>query len=253
MPSPRNLGLHSDLRSGPSAFSTTHWTIVLSAKDGTSVAAKAALETLCRNYWPPLYAFLRRDGFTPHDAEDLVQGFFERLLAKEYLQEVRPEKGRFRSFLLTSLRNFVSNQRRADACQRRSGYRKRLEADFSEIEVLFRTELSSNRSPEMSYDRRWAMMVMERARRRLEEDQREAGRSLQFELFRTLLFVEPSDEEYAAIRRRFGLNRTHANVVVHRLRKRFRDLLRDEIIHTVSDSDELDAEYRYLLAVLAQQ
>lgn len=231
-------------------FATTHWTVVLGARESGDGAAVAALGHLCKTYWPPLYTFLRRQGHAPHDAQDLVQGFFEQFLDRGMLRVVDPDKGRFRSFLLASLRNYVANQQREERTQRRGGRAQRIPLD--EPGVLERCEADWGRdaAPEMAFDRVWAETIMSQAARRLREEYESRGRRGLYETLCRWLASEAAPGEYAIVAPSIGLTETALAAAVYRLRQRFRELIREEVGHTVQTPDAIPDEVQYLLKVL---
>lgn len=234
---------------GPAAFATTHWSVVLEAQ-GESPAAQQALEDLCRTYWRPIYAFARCEGANPEEAKDITQGFFALILERKDFNSVRQEKGRLRSFLLASLKHFMANERRDAATLKRGGGRTLLSLD--EIESYDVTDVGRGDmlSADLFYDRRWAFTVLDRVFARLRE---ESQRSLNPPLLRrlnTLLSDEPDRPSQAEIAREFGMNENAVKQAFHRLRQRYRELLREEVAHTVATPAEIDDEMRHLISAL---
>lgn len=234
----------------PTQFTTTRWTVVLQAA-GAESGPNEALEQLCRVYWPPLYAFLRRRGYSSHEAEDVVQGFFERFLAKDYLRDVSPEKGRFRSFLLASLRHFAANVRRDRQTERRGGGVPHLDLDNPEIAARCEAALEADCRPEVVFDRVWAETIMDRAARQLRRDQVESGKAGVYEVIRVWLATEPRPGAYAAAATKLGMTEGAIATAVYRLRQRFRELVRAEVAHTVLSPTDVESELTYLLDVLS--
>ncbi|MFO1458879.1 MAG: sigma factor [Verrucomicrobiota bacterium] len=234
----------------PSVFATTHWTLVLSARDGDREPAAGALAQLCGTYWPPLYAYLRRQGTHPAEAEDLVQGFFEQFLSKDYLRDVAREKGRFRSFLLASLRHFVANHHRDRKTQRRGGALPHFTLDEPGARERCESAAAAAVPPEITYDRLWAATVMERAARGLRAEYLETGRGKLFEVLRTWLAREPQAGEYSRIAPDLGMSEGALAVAVLRLRRRFRERIRHEVAQTVATPEDISGEMRHLLEVL---
>jgi RNA polymerase sigma-70 factor (ECF subfamily) len=231
-------------------FATTHWSVVLAAKDSRSPEAAQALEHLCRTYWYPLYAFVRRKGSPPEDAQDLTQAFFERLIEKSFLKDVAPERGRFRSFLLAALGHFLADEwDRVKAAKRGGGFRF-ISLDQETIEDRYRSDASGAESPERHFDRLWAEAVMDRALAELENEHQAPGKAAQFEALVEFLARPPAEGEYAAVGGRLGLNSHAVAVTVARLRERFRVLVRAEIANTVDNPAEVDAELRYLVELV---
>ena len=234
---------------GGGTFATTHWSVVLTAR-GESAAAEAALENLCRTYWRPIYGFARRQGARPEEAKDLTQGFFALILARKDFQSVRQEKGRLRSFLLASLKHFMANERRDAAAIKRGGGRTLI--PFDEIESFEPIEFDRSEmlSADLLYDRRWALTVLDRVFARLrEETQGSASAPLQ-ERLNTLLSDEPDRPSQAEIAREFGMTENAVKQAFHRLRQRYRQLLREEVAHTVATPAEIEDELRHLIAAL---
>jgi RNA polymerase sigma factor (sigma-70 family) len=229
---------------GARSFATTRWSLVLAAGAGGS----GALAELCRSYWFPLYAFARRLGHSPHDAEDLTQGFFADLLARAGLTSVAAERGRFRSFLLASLKNFLSDQRDRARAQKRGGGQSTVSFDAVAAEERYAMEPPDAAAPELLFDRHWALAVVERALRRLEAEY--AGQAVLFTALRPMLTGSAALPSYAEIGGSLGMEEGAVKVAVHRLRKRYAQALRTEIAETVSDPADTDAELRHLLAVL---
>jgi RNA polymerase sigma-70 factor (ECF subfamily) len=213
-------------------------------------AASQALEALCRTYWPPLYTFLRCQGYAPDDAADAVQGFFERFLARDSLQAVSPEKGRFRSFLLASLRHYTANLRRDRRAARRGGGAVHVALDDPDPGARCEAALQTAARPEAAFDRVWAQTVMETAARRLRSEYVDDGRRELHERLRGWLAREARPGDYAVPAHALGMSEGAVAVAVHRLRHRFRELVRAEVAHTVQAPAEIDAEMRYLLEVL---
>jgi RNA polymerase sigma factor (sigma-70 family) len=236
-------------QNGPIAFTTTHWSVVLAAQ-GPSPAAEEALEKLCRTYWRPLYGFIRRQGVGPEEAKDLTQGFFALLLERRDLQAVRKEKGRLRSYLLTSLKHFLTNERyRAMAIKRGEGQRLIPLEDLHERERAG-FEPADTVSADHIYERRWALTVLDQALARLGDEYRAAGKMPLFDRLSELLVAEPDRSSQAEIAREVGMTENAMNQAFYRLRQRYRQLLRAEIAHTVMVPGDIDDELRHLVAVL---
>jgi RNA polymerase sigma factor (sigma-70 family) len=233
-------------------FTTTHWSVVLSAGDHESPQAADALERLCRTYWYPLYAYVRRDGSSPEDAQDLTQAFFERFLEKDYLADVRREKGRFRSFLLACLRHFLADERDRARAIKRGGGRMPLSLDAQDAEGRYLMEPRNELTAETIFERRWALTVLESARARLRDDYARAGKIERFEALEKFLPGEQADCTYAQAASRLGLAAGTIKWEVNQLKKRYRELLRAEIAHTVPSADEVNEEVRHLTAVLSR-
>jgi RNA polymerase sigma-70 factor (ECF subfamily) len=228
-------------------FATTRWSMVLAA--GTDIRSKGAgeaLTTLCETYWYPLYAFLRSRGQRAEDAEDLTQAFFARLLDKQTLQSADPARGRFRSFLLTSLVHFVTNEHDKTMALKRGGGMPIMSLARDTAEGRFQLEPSTDETPERSFDRRWAITLLERVTTRLESEMAAGGKQSQFDRLKSSLTGDEARESYAQLGAALGMSEGAVKVAVHRLRKRFRQLVRDEIAQTVSSADQIDDELRHL-------
>ena len=229
-------------------FSATRWSIVLAAK--TPGDAQEALATLCRTYWYPLYAFVRRQGITPHDAEDLTQGFFEHLLGKGALAHVDRTRGRFRSFLLAALKNFLADARDRAQTLKRGGGKSIISLDACAAAERYAMEPHDTLSPDRLFDRRWALTVIDQALERLRAEYVASGRGRVFENLRPLLTAREATPTYAEIGRVLGMRESTVKVAAHRLRQRYRHALRAEIADTIQDPAELDAELLHLLDAL---
>lgn len=232
-------------------FATTHWSVVMAAGRGDSTHARAALEKLCRHYWYPLYAFVRRLGHGAHDAEDLVQGFFAACLEKNYLATVEQGHGRFRSFLLVALKRFLANEWDRQRAQKRGGGRALLELDSLTAEQRYALEPAERLSADNLFDRRWALTVLERVLHQLRDEQAGAGKGVQFETLKECITSAGRGTPYAALAAQLGISEGAVKVAVHRLRGRYRDLLEAEIANTVSSAAEIEDERRQLLAALS--
>jgi RNA polymerase sigma factor (sigma-70 family) len=233
---------------GSSEFPTTRWTLVIAAGDPHRKEARSALVSLCENYWYPSYAYLRRRGFPADQAQDLTQDFFIRLLEGRYLDRVDPEKGRFRSFLLTSLKFFVADERdRQRAHKRGGGAVSSLE--FSAGEERYQREPAHDETPDRIFERRWALSVLDRVVEKLRVEFVRHGRPEHFERLKVFLLGH-SDAPYAALAREMNTSEGALKVAIHRLRKRYRELFRQEIADTVADPSEVAAELQFLAAVL---
>ena len=229
-------------------FLTTHWSVVLSARQKDSPEAGAALEALCRAYWYPLYAFVRRQGHSAPDAQDLTQEFFARLLQKDYLQAVAREKGKFRSFLLVALKRFLANDWRQSRAQKRGGGFVHVTLEVSAGETRYLAEPGSGGAAETLYERRWATTLLDLVLERLRLQYVASGKGAVFEQLKDQLMAERGALSYADAASRLGLSEGAVKVAAHRLRRRFRELFREEVGHTVSTPEEIDDEIRHLLA-----
>lgn len=251
-PSSSGSGTQSVAR-GAADFAVTHWSVVLAAgqSDLDSVRARDALEKLCRAYWFPIYAFVRRQGHGPHDAQDLTQEFFARLLEKNSLANVNRARGRFRSFLLGAVKHFLANEWDKARAQKRGGGTSPLPIDFSSAETSFAVEPADQHTAEKIFDRRWALALLEQVLRRLREDYVIDGREKLFEELKPTLTEASRAVPYAQMAARLGSTEGAVKVAVHRLRRRYRELLRAEIADTVAGPEEVEDEIRNLFAALA--
>jgi RNA polymerase sigma-70 factor (ECF subfamily) len=231
-------------------FVTTRWSVVLAAKDRSSRDSAAALETLCRTYWYPLYAYVRRSGRSPHDAQDLTQSFFTQLLAQDWLRVVLPEKGRFRTFLLVAMKRFLANEWHREMRQKRGAGQQPLSLDTAAAEHRF--ALEPPLAPDELYDRRWAMTLLAESLERLQEEFNRAGKEHEFNLLKEWLRADRGEIPYAQIAGDLGTTEGAARVLVHRLRKRFRELFRETISHTVEADANVEEEMRHLVSVLSR-
>jgi RNA polymerase sigma-70 factor (ECF subfamily) len=231
------------------AFTTTHWSVVLAAQ-GESPAAQEALEKLCRIYWWPLYGFVRRQGYSPEEAQDLTQGFFELLLERKDLNAVRRERGRLRSYLLASLKNFLGKaHRRAMTVKRGQG---RPLVPLEDLLARERADLrpADSLSADRIYERRWALTLLEQVLTRLEQEYRAANNATLFDELKQLLGDEPDRPSQAQIGQKVGMTENAVKQAFHRLRERYRALLREEIAHTVAVPGDIEDELRHFIAVL---
>jgi RNA polymerase sigma factor (sigma-70 family) len=231
-------------------FSTTHWSIVLEAGRENSSGAAQALERLCGAYWYPLYAYVRRQGHGPHDAQDLVQEFFVRLLERNYLRLADRNRGRFRTFLLTSLQHFLINEWRKHGCEKRGGSQRLLSLDEEIAESRFAGEPAIEQPPDALYDRGWAAILLERALAALRAEFEQSSKLDLFERLKVFVWGEKNALSYAAMGVQLGLSEGAVKVAVHRLRQRYGELLRAEIAQTVATTVEVEEELRYLAAVI---
>jgi len=206
---------------------------------------------LCGNYWYPLYAYVRRQGHNPHDAQDLTQAFFARLLEKNYLADVQREKGRFRSFLLASLKHFLANEWDRERALKRGGGRKLIALDEDSAESRYKLEPKDDLSADKIYERRWALTLLDQVLSKLRTEFEADGKTQQFDTLKDYLASGRTSVSYARAAERLGMNEGAVKVAVHRLRKRYRELLRAEIAQTVATASEIDAEIRYLFAALS--
>jgi RNA polymerase sigma-70 factor (ECF subfamily) len=232
-------------------FVTTRWTVVLSAGRKSSPQSDRALSELCQTYWYPLYAYVRHRGHSKEDAEDLTQAFFARFLEKNYLVGLSAERGKFRAFLLASLKHFLANEWDKSQTQKRGGGALHLSLDWQVADERYHLDPPDPTSPDQLYDRDWALALLERVIARLREECAADGKAELFEHARDFLMVGEAAIPYAQAAQKLQLNEGAVRVAVHRLRKRYRELLRDEIAQTLSDPAQVKEELRSLQAALA--
>ena len=236
----------------PGAFCTTRWSIVLQAGRGEDRRAAEALEQLCRAYWYPLYGHARRQGYTPEDAQDLTQGFFASLIERQDLATVAPEKGRFRTFLLTAFGHYLANEWRRGQRQRRGGGQAVFSFDALSAEERYRAEPAALETPGLAYDQLWASTVMEQAMDRLRDDYVRSGRGDLFQALKPLLSGDAGGRSRADLATELGVEVGALDVAVHRLRRRYGEFIRAIIAETVSDPGEVDAEIQHLRSVVCR-
>lgn len=246
-----SLEVPDDLNRAAGQLPTTHWSMVLSAGRGEDTRAREAFARLCRTYWYPVHAFVRRQGHASDDAQDLTQAFFAHLVEHHVVAKAHPAKGKFRSFLLTSLRHFLANERAHAHAQKRGGGRPLVPLDTAFAETRFAAEAVSRESPDKAYERNWALALMEQVLNRLRAEQVARGKEKQFEQLRDCLMGEPDVPGYADLAGKLGLSADAVKMAVCRLRQRYRELLRAEIAETVSSPAEVEEEIQHLFAVLA--
>jgi RNA polymerase sigma-70 factor (ECF subfamily) len=234
------------------SFRTTRWTLVRAAAGAPQSERRSALETLCTAYWPPVYAFVRRQGATPVLAEDLTQGFFARLLERDGLRLADPERGRFRSFLLGALRHFLANEEDRERALKRGGGRALVSLDSTTVQGLedgLHLEPAAGSTPEREFERAWAGAVLARARTRLAEEQEQAGKGAQWRALEQHLSTTDERGHGSELAQRLGISDNAVRVALHRLRRRFGELVRDEVRETVGPG-EVEDEVRQLLRAL---
>lgn len=237
--------------SAHAAFAATRWSVVLSAREQQSPQSSEALETLCRNYWYPLYAYVRRQGRNPHDAEDLTQAFFARLLERNYLAEVDQAKGKFRSFLIAALKHFLANEWDRANAQKRGGGKTVLSIDREVAENTYKFEPADTLTADKVFERRWAMTLLDRTLQRLAAEYETDGKGQLFEELKSTITGDSGGTAYTIIAKRLGSSEGAIKVAAHRLRQSYREVLRAEIAETVSNREELEEELKHLFAVLS--
>jgi len=234
-------------------FASTHWSLVAAAGRGESPEARQALAVLCQAYWYPLYAYARRRLASADDAQDLTQEFFARLLEKEYLQVADPRRGKFRSFLLTAFKHFLAKEHERAGAQKRGGGRRPLPLDFHDGERRYRHEPADPTTAESVYERRWALTLLEQALARLRQEFTNAGKERLFEALKGALTGDGSAEPYARIGQDLGLSEPAIKTAVHRLRRRYQELLRAEVAQTVASPAEVEDELCDLFAAVRRE
>ena len=235
---------------GREYFATTHWSVVLTAQRSDSTRAQAALSNLCRTYWYPLYVFVRRQGQNPHDAQDLTQEFFARLLAKNYLAEVVRGRGRFRSFLLTACKHFLANEWDRARAAKRGGGRTTISLNQTDAEGRYQLEPPDTATAEKIFDRRWATTLLDQVLNRLREEYVHAEKLALYEALKGCLTVESRAAPFGQLAAQLDMSEGAVKVAAHRLRQRYRAVLREEIAQTVSSPAEVEEELRHLFAAL---
>lgn len=232
-------------------FATTHWTVVLAVGRQRSPQAARALEELCRTYWFPLYAYIRRHGHTKEDAEDLTQAFFARLLEKNSFASLDSEKGKFRAFLLASLKHFLANEWDKVQAQKRGGGNANLSLDWQTADTKFQVADVNEPSPDKAFDREWALALLARVIERLQAECVADGKAKLFEQLKTFLMAGQAEAAQRDVANSLGMEEGAVRVAVHRLRKRYRQLLRDEIANTLADTTMVDEEMRALFGAFS--
>ena len=236
----------------PRVFPHTRWSVVLAATRRPSPESAAALETLCRAYWYPLYAYVRRSGQSPPDAQDLTQEFFCRLLKNRWLEAANPNKGKLRTFLIVALKHFMAKEWRRASAQRSGGGRTTVPFDTAFAERRYAVDAPALAADE-TFDQQWALTLLDLTVNRLQEEFAGAGKSGDFEVLKSCLMAERGAIDYATVAKRLHVNEGAARVAVHRLRKRWREVYREEISQTLADGADLDGELRHLAAALARK
>ena len=236
--------------SQPQWFVTTHWSVVLAAGDTDSPPARTALETLCRAYWYPIYVYVRRKGYGPEDAQDLTQGFFAHLIAKEHIRLADPQRGRFRTFLLAMLDFYLAQEWSRAHRQKRGGQFQFVSLDQERAEDRYQLEPVDNNTPEKKFMQQWALTALQNTLAALQVESESQGKGALFQETRGLLSGESESSAYPEIAQRLEMNEGAIRVAVHRLRKRYGELLRQEIAQTVDTDADVEDELRHLLTAL---
>ena len=236
---------------GRSEFRTTSWSLILAASSDPTTQAREALSTLCQTYWYPVYAFIRRNGHDPDRAQDLTQGFFARLIEKNYLEDADRRRGRFRSFLLASVKHFLANEWDKERALKRGGGREPVSIDVVEAERWYTPSAVEGLTPETLFERRWALSLLERVRARLRAEYAGMGKAGQFQVLEPFLMPDPDETRYDVVAARLGISSGALRMSVHRMRGKYRELLRAEIADTVESPEEIEEEIRFLQSTLS--
>jgi len=235
---------------GPRRFATTRWSLVVAAGDSRDPHGHEALESLCEAYWPPVYAYVRRRGYGPEEARDLTQGFFTELLERRRLKAARRERGRFRSFLLASVKNFIANEWDREHARKRGGDRVLLSLDFEAIERLYARAPVEQVDPEKIFERRWAATLLERVLETLRAEMEASGNKERADRLLPFLTEVTTGIPYRQVAKELGMSESAVKVAIHRMRKRWGALLRAEVEEIVDGKEEVDSEIRHLFAAL---
>jgi len=235
---------------GKAWFTTTHWSVVLAARDQSMPQAEDALQQLCQSYWYPLYAFFRRQNSSPQDAEDLVQGFFQRLLKKNYLDSVDQTKGKFRSFLLASAKHYMADARKYATRQKRGGSKLTLSLDVSIAEDRYQHEPADSVTAETLFDLRWALTLLDEVMKQLEHEYERTEKQKLFTRLQPFLLGDSVNQTYREAGQSLKLTEGAVKVAVHRMRVRYQSLLREKVAQTVASREQVDEEIDHLIAIL---
>ncbi len=238
---------------GAATFATTHWSVVLATGEAESPLAQAALEELCHAYWYPLYVFLRRDGHSAEDAQDVVQGFFLYLLQRDILQTARPERGRFRSFLLGTLKHFLADEKKKVQARKRGGGQRFISWDLAQAEHRFLMEPVDKASADRLFEYRWALTILDRALDHLRAECDSDARTRVFEHLKAFVTGEKGALSYTDAAAELGLSLSAVKSAIFRLRRRYHELVREEVAQTVGDPREVEDELRYMLKVFSRE
>ena len=232
-------------------FATTHWSVVMAAGATASPRAAEALEQLCRTYWYPLYAYVRRQGQGVEDARDLTQAFFAHFLARNQFRHADPERGKFRSFLLTSLKYFLAHEWERTRAAKRGGKHTFISTEVLDAESRYKQEPASDLTPDKVFEQRWALTLFQKALGRLRDEYTTEGKTQHFEELKNFLTEPPAEGAYAAVAARLGLSNNAVATAVRRLRQQYGELVREEIAHTVARPEEVQDELRYLIGLVS--
>ncbi|MCF7972994.1 MAG: sigma-70 family RNA polymerase sigma factor [Phycisphaerae bacterium] len=232
-------------------FATTRWSVVLSAQDKKSSQCRQALDGLCRTYWYPLYAFVRRQGYPADQAADFTQGFFARCLEKDWLESVDQSKGRFRNFLLAAIKHYMSNERARERAKKRGGGKQIFSLDIATAETRYRIEPETTTTPEQLYERQWALALLDTVLKDLQQQYLDEGKAEMFDLLKPCLIGQTGSLPTTELARKLQCTEGSVRVMVHRLKKRYRELLRQHIADTVAGPEDVEAEMQHLRTILS--
>ncbi|MDC0325377.1 ECF-type sigma factor [bacterium] len=235
------------------AFEATRWTLIIGAQTSDSKRSQDALSDLCQIYWYPLYSFVRRKGYSPHDAEDLTQGFFERLLAKDFLRHVDRGKGRFRSFLLASMSHHLTDEYVRSKSQKRGGGQSPISLDQQAAEAKYHLEPADTLTPEHLFEKQWVLTTLESVLHLLREEYEKQGKSMVFDQLKILLTGGKGSVPMAHLASTLNMTEPSTRMAASRLRQRYKEVLRREISHTVANQEDIDTEMQYLFEVLGRR
>lgn len=231
-------------------FVTTHWSVVLAAGRSDTTRSRDALARLCQTYWYPLYSYVRRRGYSAHDAQDLTQAFFAHILEKQSIISADPERGRFRSFILTAMNNFLGQEWEKSRAQKRGGGSEIFSLDLAIAEQRHDLEPSTSETPDKDFDKKWALALLETVMTQLEAEYKRENKSDLFNALKQTLTGSRESQPYVDLAKQLNTTETAIKVTVHRLRKRYRELLQSEIANTVDSADDVKEEMRHLFAAL---
>lgn len=238
--------------SNQAGFRSTRWSIVAAARDPAAPEAAVALAQLCEQYWYPLYVFARRRGYSADEAQDLTQGFFTRMIEKHDAAAANPQRGRFRTFLLSAFQHYISNQRDRDAALKRGGGTELLPLDFGDAEDRYIREPAHNDTPETAYIRRWVLALLERVLARLEAEFSDEGKADLFARLKPFLTPEADTPPYRELCISLNISESALKVAVHRMRRRYRDLLTEEVAHTLTSPEQVQEEITFLIQAFSK-
>jgi RNA polymerase sigma factor (sigma-70 family) len=246
------MGMTSNEGHSRREFMTTRWSVVLAARDSDTRQCAQALELLCQTYWFPLYAFVRRQGHSPDQAGDLTQGFFAQLLEKDWLAKITHQEGRFRNFLMVAMKHFISNERAKERAQKRGGGHRILRLDIENAETRYRIEPAAKTTPEQVFERQWALTLLDQVLMSLKAEYAKKGKDRVFDLLKHSLTGQRDQLDYGDLAEQLSATEGAVRVMVHRLKQRYRQLLREHIVHTVATPEEVDLEMQHLKQALAR-